>query len=462
MKASLKKKYAEEKFQQIGVSGFIFLRLFCVAILAPKRFGIVQQDPDAPTLRTLTLITKIMQHLANFSQFGAKERHMEYSNEWINSNTTDMKTFINDIAVSTLSFTQNYPLSRIYTTAISNSPNAASPICKSVLSIIDRLDSELEQVSRQLLVDNAVAQQKYEANLSRLRPPQANPIKRPSSAVEPTDKNFEELLLPVQRMSETSRSKTRSQPAISQTKTGSFASIKEPVPVFVSRPSIKLTTLRKGTTTSPQATRKAAGATASQSERPSEAHKQRISILGSNRMSMSAECLVDAKYEEAHPNGNPRVAVQSPLHISNKTSDFADVYESPASGTSHNSSNATPSPTSHGQHRTGSNGITSTSDQQRQGLSGFMNRFKTTESPIVVKTGSTKEVLPDASPTSATNQTTEEKQFTFMTLIGGGVAKKISGSAMSPRTGVNKKESDGPGARREVEDDNRKESNKLL
>ncbi|KAJ3388159.1 Ras GTPase-activating protein 1 [Entophlyctis sp. JEL0112] len=70
----------------------------------PKRFGLIAHDPDIASVRKLTLITKIMQHLANFSPFGVKERHMECSNEWITSNTDSMKTFLDKISTSDSNF----------------------------------------------------------------------------------------------------------------------------------------------------------------------------------------------------------------------------------------------------------------------------------------------------------------------------------------------------------------------
>ncbi|KAJ3380761.1 Ras GTPase-activating protein 1 [Entophlyctis sp. JEL0112] len=100
MRESLKCRFPDEKHQHIGISGFLFLRLFCVAIMAPQRYGLIAHDPDVATVRKLTLITKIMQHLANFSPFGVKERHMECSNDWIASNTDAMKAFLDKISSS--------------------------------------------------------------------------------------------------------------------------------------------------------------------------------------------------------------------------------------------------------------------------------------------------------------------------------------------------------------------------
>uniref|UniRef100_A0A8C8I576 Ras GTPase-activating protein 1 n=1 Tax=Oncorhynchus tshawytscha TaxID=74940 RepID=A0A8C8I576_ONCTS len=54
------------------VSGFVFLRLICPAILNPRMFNIIADPPSATAGRTLTLIAKSVQNLANLVEFGAK------------------------------------------------------------------------------------------------------------------------------------------------------------------------------------------------------------------------------------------------------------------------------------------------------------------------------------------------------------------------------------------------------
>ncbi|KAI6092167.1 Rho GTPase activation protein [Hypoxylon rubiginosum] len=56
-----------------SVSGFLFLRFICPAILNPKLFGLLRDNPRPRAQRTLTLIAKGLQALANLSTFGKKE-----------------------------------------------------------------------------------------------------------------------------------------------------------------------------------------------------------------------------------------------------------------------------------------------------------------------------------------------------------------------------------------------------
>ena len=54
------------------ISAFIFLRFFVPAVLNPRLFSLVSNTPDPNSQRTLTLVAKSLQGLANFSSFGQK------------------------------------------------------------------------------------------------------------------------------------------------------------------------------------------------------------------------------------------------------------------------------------------------------------------------------------------------------------------------------------------------------
>lgn len=81
-----------------AVSAFIFLRFFVPAVLNPKLFGLVSNPPSAKCQRTLTLIAKSLQGLANFTTFGQKEPWMSPMNPFVQDNTASFVDFIEFIS----------------------------------------------------------------------------------------------------------------------------------------------------------------------------------------------------------------------------------------------------------------------------------------------------------------------------------------------------------------------------
>ncbi|KAF4550510.1 putative GTPase-activating protein 6 [Elsinoe fawcettii] len=80
-----------------SVSGFLFLRFFCPAVLSPKLFGLLKEDPKPRAKRTFVLIAKSLQTMANMATFGSKEPWMEPMNSFLNSNREDFKKFIEEV-----------------------------------------------------------------------------------------------------------------------------------------------------------------------------------------------------------------------------------------------------------------------------------------------------------------------------------------------------------------------------
>ncbi|KAI0811470.1 hypothetical protein GGR55DRAFT_688578 [Xylaria sp. FL0064] len=80
-----------------SVSGFLFLRFICPAILNPKLFGLLRDNPRPRAQRTLTLIAKGLQALANLSSFGKKESWMEYMNRFLGHHRQSFKNFIDQL-----------------------------------------------------------------------------------------------------------------------------------------------------------------------------------------------------------------------------------------------------------------------------------------------------------------------------------------------------------------------------
>ncbi|XP_072923114.1 ras GTPase-activating protein 1-like isoform X2 [Hemitrygon akajei] len=77
--------------------GFVFLRLICPAILNPRMFNIILDPPSSTAARTLTLVAKSLQNLANLVEFGAKEPYMEGVNPFIKNNKHRMIMFLDEL-----------------------------------------------------------------------------------------------------------------------------------------------------------------------------------------------------------------------------------------------------------------------------------------------------------------------------------------------------------------------------
>jgi len=54
--------------------------------------------PDEKTSRKLTLVAKVIQNLANFTRFGAKEEYMCFMNDFVGKEISNMKGFIRKIS----------------------------------------------------------------------------------------------------------------------------------------------------------------------------------------------------------------------------------------------------------------------------------------------------------------------------------------------------------------------------
>jgi hypothetical protein len=123
-----------------SVSGFLFLRFFCPAVLNPKLFGLlkgkfpgwytlvpseladnVADDIKPRARRTFTLIAKSLQTLANMASFGTKEHWMEPMNAFLTQHRESFKAFIDDVCYVPT------PLSgATYASSSGSSPNYAS------------------------------------------------------------------------------------------------------------------------------------------------------------------------------------------------------------------------------------------------------------------------------------------------------------------------------------------------
>lgn len=81
------------------VSGFIFLRLLCPSLLNPRQFGLVSETPPPAATRSLIMVAKCLQNLANLVEFGGKEQYMEVVNPFILKNKERMIVFLDQLSI---------------------------------------------------------------------------------------------------------------------------------------------------------------------------------------------------------------------------------------------------------------------------------------------------------------------------------------------------------------------------
>ncbi|ENN76401.1 hypothetical protein YQE_07062, partial [Dendroctonus ponderosae] len=76
----------------------ILNRLLCPALLNPRQFGLVSEQPSPAATRSLVMVAKCLQNLANLIEFGGKEPYMEVVNPFILKNKERMVVFLDQLS----------------------------------------------------------------------------------------------------------------------------------------------------------------------------------------------------------------------------------------------------------------------------------------------------------------------------------------------------------------------------
>ncbi|KAH6570347.1 hypothetical protein BASA62_004394 [Batrachochytrium salamandrivorans] len=95
-----------EHIKYPSISGFLFLRFFCPAIISPHQFGLASEAPIGNVPRTLTLIAKILQNMANLTEL--KDPYLNEVNVFIKGQKDAMRGLLE--RVSTLTIDLDSPL----------------------------------------------------------------------------------------------------------------------------------------------------------------------------------------------------------------------------------------------------------------------------------------------------------------------------------------------------------------
>ncbi|KAI8801205.1 hypothetical protein BJ742DRAFT_37566 [Cladochytrium replicatum] len=157
IRSAVQSRFPEDKNTvYCAISGFIFLRFFCPAILSPKLFELMPEHPDSITARTLTLVAKILQNLANMTIFEGKEPYMEPCNVFLEQKRSSMMEFLDHI--SSLESCSSLPSSpkniidinhntwllhasfRDLQSVLQTMPCANDPVVKELFPLIDELN----------------------------------------------------------------------------------------------------------------------------------------------------------------------------------------------------------------------------------------------------------------------------------------------------------------------------------
>jgi len=134
-KKEVMKKFPEHHLRVVG--GFYFLRFLCPALVSPEGFGIISSSPSSKSRRSLILVSKVLQNLANDVEFGEKENYMIQMNPFISSNQATMWKFLECLASPSSS-------SITFKTSHVGKEDPLAPIYKQLVSLREKIGNTLQ------------------------------------------------------------------------------------------------------------------------------------------------------------------------------------------------------------------------------------------------------------------------------------------------------------------------------
>lgn len=138
------------------ITAFLFLRLYCVALVVPHTFRLISEVPSEKMARNLSHLSRTLINLANKNTFGMKDNAMQSVNPWIVANEAKLEALIDgvvsfkEVSSSPRRFSSNYAedMSRVYAFLVRELPkvvaqSTSDPFFTQLLAVVTALTGSL-------------------------------------------------------------------------------------------------------------------------------------------------------------------------------------------------------------------------------------------------------------------------------------------------------------------------------
>lgn len=175
--------------------GFFFLRFLCPVIIAPDRFGLATASPDSKARRGLVIISKLLQNLANGTEFDySKEVYMCEFNHVLSKYRTDLSRFAEELVSCTetphatpdrLSPALRNRAVQFIFAHVQTSFASVRPLCSDATKAM--LDKEFPELARQLDITSKPSVSRSSMEEVRPSTPTGEPKKSKKAKKKATD-----------------------------------------------------------------------------------------------------------------------------------------------------------------------------------------------------------------------------------------------------------------------------------